>query len=591
MSLLVPWALLWLGAVPVLIWLWRLSATRRQMRIPSLIPFEHLLRRSSRQRRRLIVNALFWLQLAALAGLALALAQPVLFQSRARTVLVILDTSASMGAHRHGPSAFEQAKRILLARIARTSLGQQFFVLTTSPVAPVLPQATSDATLLTRAVGALRVSHLGGNLTTAAHIGRSLLGTTPDETVVVTDEPAPLGRLADTVRWLRVGEPIPNVAIVGLEAQGSLCTPADARLIATIQNFSNETAAVTVTATHGGRPLVQARADLAPRARLALPLALPEGAEGDVEVALEVPGDGLDVDNRAWMDVHRTATLPIVIRSQRPSFLHTVSSWLDACPGLRWTSEAPSTSGPFLLITDEAKPPSPPPAALLAFRSSAPSQPILSHWLVSSDHPISAYLAPVGLVAARVNVSSGLGTPGTPVVSALINGQKVPLVVVDEHEGRRSVSMLLDPMGADAPAMLLAFFNSLRWLMGTADGITVGEPLTAAGFGPGTVKVRRPDGSTETVETEHGLVQYEATTLAGLYRCSQGSIEMTVPVNFFNPLESNLLDRVSTWRVIPEPAAPSRAPVRVRHPLAPFVMMLLLVLLLIEWRMYSVKRL
>ena len=131
MSFLAPWALLWLGSVPVLIWLWRLNATRRQTRISSLIPFEHLLRRPSRRRRRLVVNALFWLQLAALAGLALALAQPMLVRSRARTVLVILDTSASMGAERRGLQVFEEAKRTLLARIARASPGDRFFVVTT----------------------------------------------------------------------------------------------------------------------------------------------------------------------------------------------------------------------------------------------------------------------------------------------------------------------------------------------------------------------------------------------------------------------------------------------------------------------------
>ena len=46
----------------------------------------------------LVVNLLFWLQLAALLGSVLALARPQLIRPGSQTTLVILDTSASMAA-------------------------------------------------------------------------------------------------------------------------------------------------------------------------------------------------------------------------------------------------------------------------------------------------------------------------------------------------------------------------------------------------------------------------------------------------------------------------------------------------------------
>ncbi|MBI2495056.1 MAG: VWA domain-containing protein, partial [Candidatus Omnitrophica bacterium] len=125
MHLLSPLGLLGLLSLPVLLWLWRLSAARRPVHVPSLIPFEHLLRRQPRRRTRLVVNGLFWLQLAALAGLALALAQPVVFQRQANTSLIVLDTSASMGARWKGSTAFEHARRALLERIERKGLTDQ----------------------------------------------------------------------------------------------------------------------------------------------------------------------------------------------------------------------------------------------------------------------------------------------------------------------------------------------------------------------------------------------------------------------------------------------------------------------------------
>ena len=120
MSLLSPLALLWLGSVAALLWLWRLSATRRQTRVPSLVPFVHLLRRPPHRRSRLFINLLFWLQLAALIILAFVLAQPVWFRPATKTVLVIVDTSASMEARLRGPSAFTRAIRMETASPVRS---------------------------------------------------------------------------------------------------------------------------------------------------------------------------------------------------------------------------------------------------------------------------------------------------------------------------------------------------------------------------------------------------------------------------------------------------------------------------------------
>lgn len=604
MSFLSPWALLGLLSVPVLLWLWRLSATRRHVHVPSLIPFEHLLRRQPRRRRHLVVNGLFWLQLAALAGLALALAQPVLFQRRASTTLVILDTSASMAARWKGSNAFEHARRALLERVERKGLADQLFLMTTAPAAPVLPSPTNDAGALRRAVHAIQVTHLGGNLSTAAHIGRSLLRAAPDETWVVTDEPAPAGQLPDNVRWLRVGGPAPNVAIVGLDAQGSLCTPADARIVVTVQNFSNEPTQVTVTATKQSDQVASAGVDVAARARTALPLALPLEAAGELEVTLDAQGDALDVDNHAWLDLHQSASLPIVVHARRSSLTEVVSAWLGACQALRWQTGDPTPHSPYLLITDDEEEQPAVAAAIMRFSPPPSQEPVPVHWVVSADHPIGSYLAPVEVVAAPVNLSAGLALSGTPVVSGLIRGRRAPLVVADERDGRRLVWMLFDPSGhRDSTPIILTFFNSLRWLMGHAQTALAGEPLTVAGLKPGTVEVQRPDGSMDMVDAEGDLISYQATTFAGRYRFrgSRGSSEAAVAVNFFNPLESNLIDRSSTWRAVqapgiltgtasPKPVAHERRGGGPLYPLASLVMMVLLCLLVIEWRLYSAKR-
>ena len=545
MSFLAPWALLWLGAIPVFLWLWRLASTHRRLRVPSLIPFEHLLRRQARRRTRLVVNALFWLQLAALLGLILALTQPVAFRSRARTTLVIIDTSASMGSR--GPSgvAFERAKRAVLDAVARKSPDGQFFLMTTAPVGPALSQLTSDSSALARAVQALRPVALGGNLASTARLGRSLLGYEPDEMLVITDEPLPSIPLPSSVRWVTVGEPTPNAAFVGLDAQGPLCSRWDQRLVATVQNFADEAASVVVRVNQTGRALAEHRGDLAPHERLAFPLALPAGTEGDLELTLDTPHDGLEVDNRARVALPQRSAMRIVVRAKDAALLRTVSDWLGACSALTWSTERPAAAGPFLLMTDTEEAADVSADARLLFRPPANAELVRSYWVVSADHPIGSYLAPVELVAARLNVSAGAGLFGVSVVSSLLHGLKVPVVVAEERDGRRIASLLFEPSAsAHSTPAVLTFLNSLRWLMGTSS---------------------------------------------------------VAADNFFNPLESNTLTRASTWRAdgaaTPPPTAvhpsdASRRPAggRVAHPLASCLIVALMVLLLVEWRLSGAKR-
>lgn len=591
MMLLNPLALLWFGSIPVLLWLWRLASTHRRTRIPSLVPFERLVKRQSRHRTRLVVSLLFWMQLAALCGLTLALAQPVIKQPHTRVLFMVVDTSASMGARSNDSSALERARRALLARIARKAPTEEGFIMITSPVTAVTPQPTSDGVALTRAVQGLRVSHLGGNLSTTARIGRALLATEPDETFIVTDEPTPSTPYEKGLQWVTVGASLPNVAIVGIDAQRPLCRPAEARIIVTIQNFSDAATTITVNATQRGQRLAEAQATLEPHARQTLSLAPPKETTGLVELTLSAPHDGLEIDNHAWLDLRRTATLPILVRTQSASLTHALTNWLSACEALTWTTDATHSATAHVLISDQERGLSSAATASLTFLPPTNAHPVLSHWVAAIDHPISAYFPTVETVTASLNLSAEGNLPGNPVISGLLSGRKVPIVVADEQEGKRRVFMSFDPAASpESTPILLAFFNSLRWLMGTNQSVTTGEPLTLSGLKPGKAIVRRPDGAVDLEETNDGVLRYDATTLAGPYEVTQGSTHLTIAMNFFDPLESNLTTRVSTWHVLEDHPHSSRPTHPSTHPVSHLVLLVMLALLVVEWWRYSLKR-
>lgn len=588
MTLLSPLGLLGLLSLPVLLWLWRRAASQRQVRVPSLIPFERLLRRAPPQRTHLVVNLLFWLQLAALLGATAALIQPVLFLPRTKTILVILDTSASMGSRQRGPASFAQAVSALRARLARKAPSDQVFVMTTAPAAALLPQPTSDGTALINALHGARVAHLGGNLSTAARIGRSLLGRDPEDIWVATDEPRPAAPLAPSIHWLGVGGVRPNVAIAGVDTKGTFCRPAEAQFLVMLQNYSADPVRVSVRASHGGRRVAHADIDVPAHGRAPAALTLPERTQGLVHVSIDARGDSLEADNHAWLTVPRTSTLPVLLQVARADMARTMSAWLGACTAIAWTAQPPAEPSPALVITNGDMPAFA--VAALLLNPPAQSQPILSHWLVTSDHPIGAYLPSAGVVSAALDAAAE-APAGLPVVSGLVGGRRVPIIVADERAGRRIVTFHVDVSGHEAtPALLVAFFNSLQWLMGHEGTVLTGTPMSSSGWSEGTVTIRRPDDAIENVLSHYGVLTYTGTSVSGLYELAQGRMRRTIPVNFVDSLESNMVERPSTWTPLEPLQASAGTPARrPTMPLSPPLLLVVLVMLAVEWWMYSRK--
>jgi hypothetical protein len=137
--------------------------------------------------------------------------------------------------------------------------------------------------------------------------------------------------------------------------------------------------------------------------------------------------------------------------------------------------------------------------------------------------------------------------------------------------------------------LLVLFFNSLRWLMGQADLVRTGEPLLVPALEAGPVAVQRPDGTIERVAHAGGTFRYEETTAAGTYRLTGGGQVAQRAVNFLDPVESNLLERVSTWPSTPQGASAARDAARTEHPLAKILALLVLMILVGEWWLYSRK--
>ncbi|MBI3324904.1 MAG: BatA domain-containing protein [Candidatus Omnitrophica bacterium] len=628
MTLLSPLGLLGFASVPALVWLWRLTGARHRTVIPSLVPFEHLLRRSPKRRSRLLVNLLFWLQLAALAGIALAMAEPALTTKPATTVLALIDTSASMGARLSGPAPIDQAKRWLRERIGRTT-GQRWLIVTSAPVASLTKEPSSDAGALRQLIDAVRPSDLGGNLTMAVQIGRALLRQRPDETIILTDETPPAWLSAEVAAKSKLqvrafGQAVPNVGIVGVSVREPLCpmtplppagvdagpmprggesaqpaesigsAPAPAReasqVMVTVQNFARAEQTIEAQARRNGRLLARVSQPFEPGERSPIRLSITEGP-GPVEIAVSAPRDALAVDDRLRLELGGPRRVQAMVVSENPAFLRTVGRWLDACKGIDWQAvplpgagEAAALGNPVanaqarprIVITDRpevatralapasANGSGPIDSMIVFARAALASRPLPSHWVAEAPHPINEYLQSIEAAVAPVAPEQADQQPGDPVLWAVLQGRRVALARVWAVGGRRTVSLLLDPAASRSSVPEVVLFFNSLRWLAGADRFAVTGEPLMANVGPGRVEVRPPVGPVEVREHPGGMFSYESTDYAGRYVIASAGNTEEREVNFLDPAESDTLERSSTLTAPIEVAAGAAARLPVR---------------------------
>ncbi len=614
MHLLSPWALCWLGSLPVLVWLWRFAAVKRQTRVASLVPFEALLRRPPTRRTRPPLSLLFWLQALVCALAAWALAEPVVVGRTTHTTLIVLDTSASMGAVRRGASAFDRAKRALTAHVASKPLTERVYVVTSAPVQVLTPTPLSDPGDIRAAVDSVAVSDLAGQLSVAAKVGEAVIGGPPDATVVFTDEPAPADATR-SVTFRSVGGAAPNVAIVGLESDEPLCLPADAvkstaasstsdaapgregaaTVRVTVQNFAPQSQPVTVEVARDRRRLARQRVTVEAGARTLVAVPLPRAGPGQYDVRLDAPHDALAVDNHAVVSLGGAGRRAVRVVTHDQEFLRAVGRWLDACPGLSWSASDAGEADDLLVTDDPAAASRASASTLLISDGSAaavPAPPKVVYWLVDSTHLLGRYLEPIQPVPMALPPSQAPGPlSGVPVIWGIADGERIPLLLAAEEQGRRLVTLRLDPRASpDAVPIIVVFFNSVQWLARASESTTTGTPLLVGPLAPGEVRVERPDGRIILVQHPGGVLRYDRTDRAGVHRIrsAHGVIERTV--NFLDPAESNTIAVGSTWDAAPTTARAAAARTPVRQPLSPWLIIVMLVLVVVEWVYYARRR-
>ena len=478
----------------------------------------------------------FWLVLAALLALALALARPgvaVPAQLGDHTIVVV-DASGSMLADEDGVTRAELARREVSDLIDGLSAGQEVSVVLAGARPEVIVSGSSDGREVVRALARATTGHGPADLADALTLATSL--QRPGERTVVhvvTD-----GRLPGDAEALAppgtgvitVGTDRPNVAITRLAT--SAAGAGDHRVLTQVRSFAAMPVTGRVVLRVGDVPVVEQPLRLASRAIEDLVMTVPASGGEILTATLEVdaaPGgeypDALAHDDTAQTVLTDVREVTVLVAGPGNTF---VAAALGAVPGVTVETAAgipDDLAGVDLLVADRVGAADPPVVPTLYLAPTAypdgfavtGSAELPTLTFQATDHPLLDDVDLTGLAVAEV------ARVDAPEMTALAAGPDGPLLLAGRIAGVPVVAVPFDPMASDLPlrpAWPLLVANAVSWLTGSGTGANA-----------------LPAGTVATLETRADVVH--ATPPDG-----RDPIAVTVADGLLPTL---LLDRVGIW--------------------------------------------
>lgn len=599
-----PAALWLLATLAPLTALYFLKVRRKRVQVPTLLLWSRVVenRRLARPFDRFRRHLLFLLQLLALLLLTLALAGPSIPGNRflGRSVVWIVDGSASMQARSPSPSRFELARQLLLDEMGRLEGGDEAMVVLAGPEPKVVASFTRDHDRLAASVRAMQPTGAAGSLESAVDLAYALTRSRAERSlVVITDgSDASLQRIAEAHPQARievVGRDTSNVAITAIDLRRSPTVDLESELFVTLRRFGGDTAPVGIEVTLGDTLLVSETVEVPadrPTARVYRGL----GGEGGLVTVRLTGGDALALDDEAvaWLSPPRRRRVLCVgctaltgrALAVDPRFQVTAAS--SASPADEATYDAvlyerapvpPRPGAPFFALGPDAlgETPLPPPV----------DWPQVTTW--KKTHPALRFVEPTGLAvgAARAGAIEGW--------EPLVDSDAGALLSTGIHGGQRGVVLQFEPTASDLPmrvAWPVLVLNTVGWLTGeeargTERTVAAGAPLLRQGWGADgeSVTLERPDGTTLSAPIRDGVARFGALDQVGVYSLSgPGGRRERIAANLVSDVESDL----AVFRPTPpEQTAVARASVAGRLPILRPVLLLLGLLLVGEWWLYQ----
>jgi aerotolerance regulator-like protein len=576
MGLLDPRNLAYLGSLAVLVAIYLRARAKPTLEVSSLMLFDEIAAPVASS-RVLRTDPMFWLELAALGALALALAGPYVRGAKPaahhQTRALVFDLGAGMGAREAHGTRLDEARRQALEIVGASKPGDTFSVIGYALEATVHRAPTAHLADVRQSIGELEPTALPAR---AAAMRAALMRAPGTAEIDVFADRVPAKDLLSAagpgtrVHLHQVGTPAANLAIVALEP-GSVGASAG-RVV--VRSFSDTPQICQIAVDLDGQIVLNTTMVLEPRGQTVLPFG--PLTQGGVVQARIVTGDALDADNRRWALAPGDKPDKALVMSPSPEARDDLARVLLAVnQNLIVTAIDPVkfdlASAPHyrLAVLDDAYDPGikaaahliiyPPP--WLEHSPPPPWQlPVVGTVAVAEmqergdgeqlDRPLALSPARVLSLPPWMDVlahGTGAGSGGSFPLAAFGYDARGAMgmiaFAVNDH-------MLLDPDKLEALVLTVEMVKRLlapQDLQVVSTGSSVSVPAT------GLTKIVAPDGSVSKIRADEiGRVRVRPIE-AGRYEIDSANAKAVIYANYYDAGESD----ISTAPTPPAPSAPA----------------------------------
>jgi len=545
--------LLWLGLIPLALWLFRRKAKRVQ--VSTLLFFRSLAREhhESAWLRRLKRLIALLLTLFVIACAVVALSRPYREGGGdvPKSLVILLDRSASMSAvDDKGVTRLDEAKSLLQDRLHALPDNVVASLITYGARAEVAQSRSTNRREMLRLIDEAQIAPVEDRPEEALAIAKRLaVLDAPAEIWIATDSKSVHSEAPEDVTKVRIRhldvsltKPI-NVGITAFQIRPApLARNRFEVFVEVTASASNDKPVeASLEARLDGRPVQLRQVDLKPgeSSRLILPL---EGGKGQrLEMELKTPGDVLGLDNIAMAPLPETKPLVVAWFAESPDpFTELALTSMLAEERIQvlkgGAKDWPLKEKPDVYVFENWLPPAwPTDRPVLALNPPSSSGPIHARKLdravpydmiraVQPEHPLL-----FRVTSSRVAVTQTTVLNVSDTLETLWMAGQEPVLCAGEAGGQRVVVTAFIPGKSEQLALLSAFplliGNAIYWCAENHDSLASVRPLHTGDVvpvEPGIVKWRGWDGSRFSESSQESAGGWLELDRVGVYESSTG---------------------------------------------------------------------
>ncbi|MGD0310103.1 MAG: BatA and WFA domain-containing protein [Acidobacteriota bacterium] len=519
--------------------------------------------------QRIKKNLLLILQILFVLAGVLALSRPAIrfWTSAPRSIVLVLDCSASMSAREGGKTRFELARAKAAALLDQVESNDRVFLVQAraQPIVDSYPGAGKNALL--RALASITVTQAPADVYGAVILGLSAIPKSePYQVFVFSDGTQaallPESLLSERVHYIQTGDTGNNVGISRLAVRSNPFSAYDQEIYVEIANFSERAQAFEFELSLEGSILRREAVNLHAQERRSFTAEVPPGSSGVLKARIDVRDD-LDADNQAYAVIY-PRTISVLLGTVGNLFLEKA---LQVNPQVKLSIKRPDEcstaelqkpydvivldgfappnlpAGNYLILSNPARAAAEPKAALRNVRNL-----VLPH----PEHPIAAFVDPANIV---IDEAIPLAVPALGTV--LIEGMGKPLLTASEDGAARTVNLGFDIRASNLPLTVsfpVLISNILNWLSGApgdpGNQVEAGAPLgwrIPADGRSSEAAIATPQGGVVAAPVTGGVLSFSGTEATGIYTVRCGESVGRFAVNLFSDAESRIAPLSRDW--------------------------------------------